>query len=225
MYIFLDESGDLGLDIKKLENKSSSPFFAITILVCDNSSEFFSFKTAVKRTLSVKFNRNKTKNLITELKGINTTIQVKQFFYKQLLKRKDQEWKIYSIVVDKYQLAKKANEYINPHRLYNLLSREIIERVNFSNLTSDIQLIVDKCKGGRERAAFDYYLKTHFEPKLPLNISLTILHELSHNNAGLQAVDLFGHGIMRKHALNDISWYSLFADKIVDEIRWIPKFE
>ena len=63
------------------------------------------------------------------------------------------------------------------------------------------------------------------ESKLPINVSLNILHELSHNNAGLQAVDLFCHGIVRKHAQSDISWYSEFSDKIIEEVRWKPKFK
>ena len=221
MYIFLDESGDLGFDFN---NKNPSIFFSITILVCYSPNDFFSFKSAVKRTLSSKFNPKKTKNTTTELKGTNTTLLVKQFFYKHLLKSSHQEWKIYSIVIDKRQLIKKFNMPLNPHRLYNLLSREIIERVNFSEIKSNVQLIVDKCKGGYERSVFDYYLKTHIEPNLPLNISLHVSHELSHNNAGLQAVDLFCHGIIRKHSNNDVSWYSSFADKIVEEVKWIPKF-
>jgi len=122
-------------------------------------------------------------------------------------------------------LLKQINKYQEPHRLYNLLSREIIERVDFSALNDHVQLIVDKCKGKRERVIFDCFLKTNLESKLPLNVSLNIVHELSHNNAGLQAVDLFCHGIVRKHAQNDISWYSEFSDKIIEEVRWKPKFK
>ena len=100
-----------------------------------------------------------------------------------------------------------------------------MERVDFSGLNDHVQMIVDKCKGKHERSVFDYFLKTNLESKLPINVSLNILHELSHNNAGLQAVDLFCHGIVRKHALGDISWYSEFSDKIVEEIRWKAKLK
>lgn len=220
MYIFLDESGDLGFDF----NKNPSCYFSITLLVCYNRNTFFSFKSAVKRTLLAKFNQKKTKEVTSELKGANTTLGVKQYFYKQLLKYPDQQWEIYSIVVDKVQLLKQLNDPVEPHRLYNLLSREIMERVDFSFLDNNVQLIVDKCKGRHERSVFDYFLKTNLESKLPFNVSLNILHELSHNNAGLQSVDLFCHGIVRKHALSDVSWYSEFSDKIIEEIRWKPKF-
>lgn len=222
MYIFLDESGDLGFDFS---NKNSSHYFCITLLACYTKRTLFSFKLATKRTLLAKFNRKNTKNVTSELKGSGTTFSVKQYFYKQLLKTTDQDWEIYSIIVDKIALFKQASEYLEPHRLYNLLSREIMERIDFSGLNDHVQLIVDKCKGKHERAAFDYFLKTNLESKLPINVSLNILHELSHNNAGLQAVDLFCHGIVRKHAQGDISWYSEFADKIIEEVRWKPKFK
>lgn len=222
MYIFLDESGDLGFDF---DCKHSSSYFCITLLVCYSNQTFFSFKTAIKRTLLTKFNRKKTKNVISELKGSATTLSIKQYFYKQLTKYANQDWEIYSIIVDKKKLIKQAHDYFEPHRLYNLLSREILERLDFSALTGNVHLIVDKCKGKHERAVFDYYLKATLETKLPFNVSLTILHELSHNNAGLQAVDLFCHGIVRKHALNDVSWYSEFSNKIIDEIRWKPKLK
>jgi Protein of unknown function (DUF3800) len=222
MYIFLDESGDLGFDFS---NKNSSNYFCITLLVCYNKRTFFSFKSATKRTLLAKFNHKNTKKVTSELKGSGTTLSVKQYFYKQLSKCADQDWEIYSVIVDKVALFKQASEYLESHRLYNLLSREIMERVDFSSLNDHVQLIVDKCKGKHERSIFDYFLKTNLESKLPINVSLNILHELSHNNVGLQAVDIFCHGIVRKHALSDISWYSEFSNKIVEEIRWKPKLK
>lgn len=100
-----------------------------------------------------------------------------------------------------------------------------MERIDFSLLDNNIHLIVDKCKGRSERSVFDYFLKTNLESKLPLNVNINILHEQSHNNAGLQAVDLFCHGIVRKHALGDTSWYVEFSNKIVEEIKWEPKIK
>lgn len=222
MYIFLDESGDLGFDFN---NKNPSNCFSITLLVCYNQNTFFSFKSAIKRTLLAKLNHTNTKEKKLELKGTNTTLAVKQYFYKQLTKYPDQSWEIYTVVVDKLSLFKQMNERIEPHRLYNLLSMEIMDRVDFSTLDDHVHLIVDKCKGKRERAIFDYLLKTNLESKLPINVSLNILHEFSHKNPGLQAVDLFCYGIARKHALNDVDWYSEFSDKIIEEIRWKPKFK
>ncbi|STX81324.1 Uncharacterised protein [Legionella busanensis] len=91
--------------------------------------------------------------------------------------------------------------------------------MDFSFSDKHIQLIVDKCKGKREQSAFDCFLRTKLESKLPLNVSLNILHELSHNNFGLQAVDLFCYGIVLKHALSDLGWHEAFSSRIIEEIR------
>ena len=56
MYIFLDESGDLGFNFA---TKRSSNYFVITLLVCHNRQSVLRFKSAAKHTLSKKIN-NKT---------------------------------------------------------------------------------------------------------------------------------------------------------------------
>lgn len=111
----------------------------------------------------------------------------------------------------------------DPHRPYNILSREIIERIDFSHVKENIELFVDKCKGRNERALFDSFIKNNLEPLLPINISINIQHKLSHDLAGLQAVDLFCYGISRKHALNDRQWYQIFSRHITEEITWKAK--
>jgi hydroxymethylpyrimidine/phosphomethylpyrimidine kinase len=69
MFIFVDESGDLGFDFTK---KGTSSHFAITLLVCKNQDVVKSFNQAVKRTLKNKL-KAKRKNIF-ELKGWDTTI-------------------------------------------------------------------------------------------------------------------------------------------------------
>ena len=49
MFIFLDESGDLGFDF---QNKKPSQKFVITLLICDNKAAVDSFKTAINRTVN-----------------------------------------------------------------------------------------------------------------------------------------------------------------------------
>ena len=100
MYVFLDESGDLGFDF----TKNPSKYFAITLLVCHNRPTFFSFKSAIKRTVLTKFNQKNIKTPVSELKGSNTTLSIKQYFYKQLLKFPNQDWEIYSIFLNKTNL-------------------------------------------------------------------------------------------------------------------------
>jgi hypothetical protein len=103
-----------------------------------------------------------------------------------------------------------------------MLSHAILERIDFNNVKQDISLVVDLCKVPKERKIFNQYLTTNLEAKLPLGIELNIYHKSSHNNAGLQAVDLFCGGIARKYMLSDTSWYDHFSDKIVEEVFYDP---
>jgi hypothetical protein len=56
MFIYLDESGDLGFDFTK---SKTTRHFVITLLVCDGRSVHVQFEKAVRRTLKNKLNRKK----------------------------------------------------------------------------------------------------------------------------------------------------------------------
>jgi len=74
--IFLDESGDLGFDFRK---RKTTKKFVITLLVCNSDAARKEFTKAVMRTLKNKLNqKKKNSRQITELKGINTTLEIKR---------------------------------------------------------------------------------------------------------------------------------------------------
>jgi len=213
MFIYLDESGDLGFNFEK----ESSTHFVITLLTCEDKETALGLKTAVKRTIKRKLNTNKPK--IHELKSTQTLLSVKKYFLDTLRKQEKQAWDIYSIILDKKELLKKVNITPEKHRLYNLLSKIILQQVDFSlGSSKSVHLIVDRSKGKKQRDIFNQYLQTNIESILDIGTQFSIGHEESHNNAGLQAVDLFCAGFSRKYAYDDKSWYDLFKDKIRVEI-------
>jgi len=216
MFIYLDESGDLGFNFKK----ESSSHFVITLLVCENSSTVFSFKTAVKHTVNRKLMKSTKTNVPKELKSTQSLLNVKKYFLDNLRKQANQAWSIYGIILNKKELLEKITAKPEKHRLYNLLSKIILQTVDFSNnhKNKSVQLIVDKSKGKKERVIFNQYIKTNIENILDIGIQFRINHEKSHNSAGLQAVDLFCAGFSRKYSYNDTCWYDLFKDKIRKEI-------
>ena len=219
-YIFLDESGDLGFDFAK----ESSTHFVITLLVCEDKKAFNSFKAAVKHTIKRKLKRKRQVDL-KELKSTQTLLSVKKYFLDNLRKQENQAWHIYSIILDKKDLLKKLGVIPEQHRLYNLLSKVILAQVDFSLHSNDgsVCLIVDASKGKKQRIVFNQYLKSNIELLLDIGIKFSINHEKSHNNAGLQAVDLFCAGFSRKYSYSDLSWYNLFKDKIRKEVLFDVK--
>lgn len=217
MIIFLDESGDLGFDFKK---PKSSKKFVITLLVCDNKEAMDGFRKAVRRTLKNKVNFKKTGSRIAqELKGSGTTLAVKNYFYRNL---PDDGWRLYTVVLNKKRVHDDLRKPHGRKKLYNFLSRFILEKVNLSKATPAVTLITDRCKNTEDIRDFNSYVENHIEALLPLNIPLNIYHERSHENAGLQAVDLFCWGIFRKYEVKDYEWYNVYNEAIVFETEYLP---
>ncbi len=214
MIIYLDESGDLGFSF--LDGKRPSKYFVTTLLVCQSDKASKTIQHAVAKTLRNKINRNH-KKITHELKGTNTTYANRCYFYQAILS--EENWALYSLILDKLTLSKPLLDQPNKHRIYNYLAREILQHVDFSLSNHRVTLVVDKSKGVKKREEFDTYLFNHLESLLPLSVSLHINHDRSHLNKGIQAVDLFCWGIFRKYEHNDSAWYNVFADKIRCELN------
>lgn len=217
MFIFLDESGDLGFDFSK---KATSKIFVITLLVCDSVEVQSGFRQAVRRTLKNKLNHPKSKRQILELKGESTSIEIKQYFIQRAPTK---GWALYSVILNKKRIYNNLRTPQAKKRLYNYLARFLLEKVKFSNNLEKLNLIVDRCKNADDMADFNEYIASHLGTIIPFKTKLYISHEDSKNNTGLQAVDMFCWGITRKHHLHDKEWYEKFKKHILLERIYLPK--
>jgi hypothetical protein len=217
LIIYLDESGDLGFDFTK--SKTSSKF-AITLLVCNGVESADEFRTAVRRTLKNKLKRKNTKVLrsVVELKGAKTSLAVKKYFYRNLTGR---GWKIYTVVLNKCRVNEDLRRPDTKKKLYNFLARFLLEKVNLMHASPAVTLVTDRCKNKEEIRDFNRYVANQLEALLPLNIPLNIYHEFSHENPGLQAVDLFCWGIFRKYEKRDEEWFVVYRDKLAFETEYL----
>ena len=101
MFIYLDESGDLGFNFKK---RKTTKKFVITLLVCNSDRVRKELDKAVRRTLKNKLNRKKKNSrFVTELKGTATTFEVKKYFFRNI---KTNRWAIYSLILNKTRVEK-----------------------------------------------------------------------------------------------------------------------
>jgi len=216
LYIFLDESGCLGFDF---ENKSPSKKFVITLLVCNDRKTVDSFKSAVKRTLKNKLNRkSKRSRVVEELHATHITQEIKEYFLRQV---KSDGWYVYTVALNKLRVEQHLQSRQGKKKLYNYLSRFILEKVDFSGVTNTVTLVVDKSKNKAEIADFNGYLSNQLEAKLELNVRLNIDHLDSKASAGLQAVDSFCWGVYRKYEHKDDAWYRCYAHKIAFETEYL----
>ena len=145
MFIFLDESGDLGFDFGK---PKTSRHFVIALLVCDDKLTQTGIRTAVSRTLKNKLNQKKTnKRFVTELKGSQTTLEIKQYFYRQM---PDSGWRIYSVTLNKSRVEAHLRTREGKKKLYNFLARFLLEKVKFPEHLDRVHLARPGLAGGIE---------------------------------------------------------------------------
>lgn len=212
MYLYLDESGDLGFDF---ENKNPSRFFVITLLVVTEKNSVKVINKAITRTLDKKLNHKKKKQrIISELKGNATTLEVKKYFL-DYLNRNASDWSIYSIVLDKLLLLKNNQKPLKD-KVYNDMTYQLLEKISFP-IVGHINLIVDRSRNNLGIKEFNDYLHANLSLSLNLETKFYISHDKSEKHKGIQAADMFCYGIARKYELADRSWYNLFENKIAVE--------
>ncbi len=216
MYIYLDESGDLGFDFTK---QGTSRFFVITLLVIYSNEVNKKILKIVERTIKEKINRNKkAKNIVLEFKGSNTDIGVKKYFYRHI---KDEHFEIFALILNKARVAQNLRE--KKEKLYNFVSRKLLEKCYLHKAEDRVILTVDKRKNKEDIKDFNNYLFNELRALIPLKIPFEQYHEASYAHKGLQAVDVFCWGIYRKYERGDLEWYNYFVNKIANEIVYLSE--
>lgn len=216
MFIYLDESGDLGFDFSKGKTTKK---FVITLLVCNSNEARKEFRKAVRRTLKNKLNwKRKNTRYITELKGTDITLGIKKYFFRNV---RNNDWGIYTLALNKGRVDAPLQTKTGKKKLYNFLARFLLEKLPLSGVTRNVELVVDRCKNKEEIRDFNRYLINQLEALLPLNTSLNISHLTSAESAELQGVDLFCWGIFRKYEYNDTIWYNVYRRKIRFETEYL----
>ncbi len=207
LYLYLDESGDLGFDFV---NKKPSRFFTVCIVAIKGRKSRDRIVKMVRRTLRKKLNpRNKRKRMLQELKATSTTLKVKEYFYDKV---KNVDFSIYALTLNKKRVYERLVN--NKSRIYNWIARLLVENVDFSQANMRIEFVIDKSKSKPEILEFNRYITTFVEGKIDPQIPLSIKHEDSKKDLCLNTADLFAWGVFRKYERMDYSWYEIFRSKV-----------
>ena len=211
-YLYLDESGDLGFDFV---NKKPSNFFTITILAVSCLDNNRKILKSVKMTLRRKFRK---KDQVVELKGREISLDIKEYLYKQT---KGVKFGLYSMTLNKKRVYEELAK--TKSRVYNYISKKVLEQIPFEKNNSDrVQLIIDKSMSKPEIVEFNNYIRRQLEARLNPKIPLDIYHWHSHENYGLQAVDVFCWGIFQKYERKKTDWYNVYAkDKLIFDEQYL----
>jgi hypothetical protein len=208
LYLYLDESGDLGFDFV---NKKPSKFFTITILAVFGVEANRQIINAVKKTLRRKLNpKNKRRRIVKELKATHTTIEIKKYLYTLV---KNIPYAVYSITLNKRKVYDELAK--NKSRVYNFIARQVLDKIPFETYNDNrIFFIVDRSKSRPEITEFNEYIQKQLEGRVRPNVPLEILHGKSECYPGIQMADLFSYGIFQKYENKDTEWFSIFSDKV-----------
>ena len=133
----------------------------------------------------------------------------------------DNGWNIYTMALNKRRVNDDLQSATGKKKLYNFLALFLLQQVNLTAPGNAVTLVIDKSKNKDEIADFNQYVANQLEALLPLEVPLNIYHELSHENTGLQAVDLFCWGIFRKYEHGDYQWYREFEAKVAFETEYL----
>ena len=205
LYLYLDESGDLGFDFV---SRQPSNYFTVSVLAVKGDEQNQAIANAVKLIL-----RRKLKALrgadSGELKGSKVELPIKRYFYRKL---EAVDFKIYAITLDK----RRAFQYLveDKAKVYNYISRLVLDRITFEDTRVRVILTVDKSKSKPEIQDFNEYLIAHVKSRMDPKIPLEIFHRRSHETLQLQAADLFAWGILRKYERDDREWFDVFRNKV-----------
>lgn len=201
IYLYLDESGDLGFDFFA---KKPSTFFTVAILLVKGVDNNRALINAVKKTI-----RRKLPKKMSELKGSHSSIEIKKYFYEQV---SDIPFDIYAITLNKRRvyndLAQKKD------RLYNFVARLVLDQIPLESASTRVQFIIDKSKDKKGIGDFNNYVVSQLEGRIDPKVPLDIYHHRSHENLGIQAADLFSWGIFRSYEKNDFGWFEIFRERI-----------
>lgn len=214
-YLYLDESGDLGFDFV---SKKPSKFFTVAILAVNGIENNRRLIKGVKTTMRRKLNPKKhRKRIVQELKGRSTTLEVKQYFYKQV---KGINFEIYAMTLNKRRVYERLTR--QKARVYNFIARQVIDKIPFEkNKVNRVEFIIDKSKSKPEIEEFNSYIHSQIQGRLEPKITLDMYHWNSQENAGLQAADVFCWGIFQKYERRNIDWFEIFEKKIRFEGQYL----
>jgi len=197
-YIYIDESGDLGV--------KGSKYLVLSALIVENPRELDrviknmrrnKFKKELKRASEIKANKSSAPLIIYMLEKLNTIKNIKILY----------------VVLEKKKLF---SEYLknNKDKLYNYVAGKLAKQLLMDNC--HIEIRIDRRYGKQllQQDFNNYFTKCLNEKCAPLKIEIE--HSYSHNFSGLQFADILAWACFQKFEHNDNSFIDLL--KIEQEV-------
>lgn len=202
LYVYVDESGDLGFTEK------SSRYYVIATAEVHNPLIADRIIKRVRKKL-----KKKEKN-IPEFKFSGSSEKIRNLIFKEIL---DTEMKFSTIVLEK----KMVYDYLRNKKqvLHNYLTGFLVESLSYYEDENDFRIIVDKFIMQKERRdEFDNYLRLRMSNRSRTK-NLEVFHENSEQHAGLQIADFIAGAVFQKYERQIEKYYNVIRPKIRLELR------
>lgn len=202
MYIFIDESGDLGFN----KMRGSKFFVVCAIKIDDKKTLYRIIKRHRERYLKKKYKEK------SEVKFSNTSKENRRRILEDIKNIENLE--IFSIIIDK----RNAYEYVkkdSPIRMHAFLLKILIEKCCKNPIENSSFIVIDRCFSKSQQDTLRLYLETQNENLL--NSTVEILHEKSEKDSGIMCVDFIVGAIFSKYERENISYYDIIKPKIMYE--------
>lgn len=203
MYVYLDESGDLGF------GEGGTRYFTIAFVVMEDP---IPFRRCVKQ-VKMKYDIPKDE----ELKGYTTRNVIKKDLLTRLLKL---DAEVHAITVRKKNVEPKLQ--IDTNILYNyIVGLSLVERILQEPAGTRVIITVDRrITSITSGFKFNEYLryKIWYE-KERRDIDLEVSHLDSHQSYALQGIDVICNSIFRKYNSNNYALFNIIQDKVKSDRR------
>lgn len=205
-YIFLDESGDLGFDFKKLR---TSRIFVITCLFTENKRPI---EKVVAKTHSELKKKHKKRG------GVLHCYQEKPITRQRLLRRlNDKDCAIMTIYLNKEKVYTKLQN--EKDILYNYVTNILLDRICTKKMIDISKPIILIASRKETNKFLNQNFKDYLSRSIKNNHSVDLKVEIktSHEEKALQAVDFVSWSIFRKYQYHDENYYNIIKQKITEE--------
>lgn len=206
-YIFMDESGDLGFDLKK---KGVSKYFLISFI-------FANEKKTLERIVSKTFRSMPKKQIWQHVGVLHAHKEHPRTRLHALKSLNETDVSILCIFLNKEQVYTKIQD--NKSVLYTNVTNILLSRIFTKKLvpTDDIiHLIASRRETNRFlNQNFMDYLK--MQTKNNHNLDLNVEIKAPAEEKSLQIADMVSWSIFRKYEYGDYSYYNHIKQKIVEE--------
>jgi len=210
-YIFLDESGDLGFNFKKIK---TSKYFVVTFLFVENKKPV---EKIVKKTHSELKKKYKRKT------GVLHSVKERPITRQRLLRRLNEvDCAIMAIYLNKKKVYTRLQD--EKQVLYNYITNILLDRIYSKRLVTGknkITIVASRRETSRYlNENFKTYLNNQAKNYHKVEVEAVIRTPFKEKS--LQVVDFVSWAIFRKYEYGDESYYNIIRNKIVEENPLFP---